>query len=119
MRESDVKDCLFCKMIAREVPAKIIAESDTIFAFADIRPQAPHHVLIIPKTHINNINDLTPDNVSKIGDVLLAARDIAKTVGVSTSGFRLVFNTNADAGQSVFHIHAHFLAGRAMEWPPG
>lgn len=110
---------LFTKIIKREIPAKIVYENDKVLAFQDINPQAPHHVLIIPKTEIPTINDLTPENVGCIGDLFLAAKEIAREFKVAESGYRVVMNCNEDAGQSVFHIHLHFLAGRTLAWPPG
>jgi histidine triad (HIT) family protein len=110
---------LFTKIINREIPAKIVYETDRTLAFQDINPQAPHHYLIVPKIEIPTINDLTPETASSIGDLFLAAKEIAQQVGVSENGYRVVMNCNADAGQTVFHLHLHFLAGRALHWPPG
>lgn len=110
---------LFTKIIAREIPAKIIFENDKVLAFEDIHPQAPHHVLIIPKTEIPTINDLTAETAPLIGELFLAAKEIAKKFKVDESGYRVVMNCNEDGGQTVFHIHLHFLAGRALHWPPG
>ena len=110
---------LFTKIIRREIPAKIVYENDQVLAFEDIHPQAPHHVLIIPKIEIPTLNDLTRENVSCIGELFLAAKEIAAQRGVSESGYRVVMNCNGDAGQTVFHIHLHFLAGRSLSWPPG
>ncbi len=110
---------LFTKIINREIPAKIIYENDRVLAFEDIHPQAPHHCLIIPKTEIPTINDLTSEHASLVGELFLAAKEIAKQKGVAEKGYRVVMNCNEDGGQTVFHIHLHFLAGREMEWPPG
>ena len=110
---------LFTKIINREIPAKIVYENDKVLAFQDIHPQAPHHVLIVPKVEIPTINDLNSSNVSVIGDLFLAAKEIANELGVSESGYRVVMNCNQDGGQTVFHLHLHLLAGRAMQWPPG
>jgi len=110
---------LFTKIINREIPAKIIYETPKIIAFEDIHPQAPHHYLIVPKVEIPTINDLTPENVSVVSDLFLAAKEIAKQKGVDEKGYRVVMNCNQDGGQSVFHIHLHLLAGREMKWPPG
>jgi len=110
---------LFTKIINREIPAKIIYENDRVLAFEDIHPQAPHHCLIIPKTEIPTINDLTSEHASLVGELFLAAKEIAQQKGVAEKGYRVVMNCNEDGGQTVFHIHLHFLAGREMEWPPG
>jgi len=110
---------LFTKIINREIPAKIIYENENVLAFEDINPQAPHHVLIVPKVEIPTINDLTPENVHHVGNLFLAAKDIAKQLGVSERGYRVVMNCNAEAGQTVFHLHLHLLGGRRLSWPPG
>lgn len=117
--KGDMEDCLFCKIINKEIPANIVFENENILAFEDIEPQAPIHLLIIPKKHIATINDIEPQDKNICGDILLAAKEIANTMNVDSSGFRIIFNTNEDAGQTVFHIHMHFLAGRKMKWPPG
>ena len=111
--------CLFCRIISREIQATIVYEDEQVVAFNDINPQAPTHVLLVPRRHIESLNDLTRDDDQLVGELVRRAAAIAKQRGVSTSGFRTVFNTNADAGQSVFHIHLHLLGGRAMHWPPG
>lgn len=110
---------LFTKIIKREIPAKIIYETDQVLAFEDINPQAPHHYLIVPKMEIATINDLTPETAGITADLFLAAKEIAKQKGVAEDGYRVVMNCNHDGGQSVYHIHLHFLAGREMQWPPG
>ncbi len=110
---------LFTKIISREIPAKIVYENDHVLAFEDIHPQAPHHVLIIPKIEISTLNDLTRENASYIGEMMLAAKEIASKLGMSSKGYRVVMNCNEDGGQTVFHIHMHLLGGRAMHWPPG
>ena len=112
-------DCLFCKIIAREIPASIVYEDDRVLAFTDINPQAPTHLLVVPKQHIASLNDLSADDDQSVGEVVRRAAAIAKERGISAGGFRTVFNTNRDAGQTVFHIHLHLLAGRPMMWPPG
>jgi histidine triad (HIT) family protein len=109
--------CLFCKIIAREIPATIVAEDEHCLAFRDINPQAPVHVLVIPKTHVASLNQLTDQALG--GRVLAFARDVAAAEGLAERGYRVVFNTNAEAGQTVFHLHAHVLGGRAQGWPPG
>lgn len=112
-------DCLFCKMVSGEIPSNIVFENDFVLAFRDIDPKAPTHILVIPKKHIQSINELGPDDQSLAGEILLAAKTIAKAEGIETSGFRTVFNTNDDGGQTVFHIHMHVLGGRRLTWPPG
>lgn len=114
-----MSDCLFCKMANGEIHPDIVHEDDEILAFRDISPQAPTHVLIIPKKHISTLNDAQPDDAALLGRLLLVGRQIAQESGVAEDGYRLVTNCNAAAGQSVFHIHVHLLAGRQMSWPPG
>jgi histidine triad (HIT) family protein len=111
--------CLFCKIITREIPGAIVYEDERILAFNDINPQAPTHVLLVPKRHIASLNDLQPGDDQVLGELVRRAAAIAKERGVSAGGFRTVFNTNSDAGQTVFHIHLHLLGGRSMAWPPG
>ena len=113
------EDCLFCKIAAGEIPADTILETDTLLAFRDINPMAPTHVLIIPKQHVATINDLGTSDRETIGELYLAAKQIAADEGIADDGYRVVMNCNAGAGQSVFHIHLHVLGGRAMGWPPG
>ena len=112
-------DCLFCKIIAREIPASIVYEDDRILVFNDINPQAPTHVLVVPKRHIESLNELAPGDDGIVGEVVRRAAAIANDRGISAAGYRTVFNTNRDAGQTVFHIHLHLLGGRTMHWPPG
>ncbi|MDX1253504.1 MAG: histidine triad nucleotide-binding protein [Gammaproteobacteria bacterium] len=111
--------CLFCKMASGEIKPDIVYENDRVLAFNDINPQAPTHVLVVPKRHITTLNDLQEDDAALVGEMFLAARDIAKQTGIADSGYRTVMNCNADAGQSVWHIHLHVLGGRHMKWPPG
>ena len=110
---------IFTKIIKREIPADIVFENEEIIAIKDINPQAPVHILIIPKKEISTINDLTPDDLPLIGKLVDVARQIAKEKGVEKDGYRLVFNVNEGAGQTVFHIHLHLIGGRKMNWPPG
>ncbi len=110
---------IFTKIINREIPAKIAYENDHVLAFYDNNPQAPHHILIVPKAEIPTINDLTPAQAPLIGELFLAAQALAAQLGVAESGYRVVMNCNQDAGQTVFHLHLHFLAGRTLHWPPG
>lgn len=112
-------DCLFCKIIKGEIPAKMLYEDDNVAAFNDINPQAPQHLLIIPKKHIATLNDLAPQDNELVGQMVQAAKMLAKQLNLAEKGYRLVFNCNADAGQAVFHIHLHLLGGRQMHWPPG
>jgi len=111
--------CLFCKMVAGEIKPDIVHEDDEILAFRDIHPQAPTHILIIPKRHIATLNDLRPEDVALVGKLFLAAQRIAKQEGIAETGYRCLFNCNRDAGQEVFHLHLHLLGGRRMSWPPG
>ena len=117
--KNDEQNCIFCKIIKREVEAKIVYEDDDILCFTDINPQAPFHGLIIPKKHIPTINDAKEQEAELLGKLLLAAAKVAKQEGFDVSGYRAVFNTNKDAGQVVWHIHMHLLAGRGFGWPPG
>jgi histidine triad (HIT) family protein len=112
-------DCLFCKIVRREVPGKIVFEDEQLLAFEDVNPQAPTHVLVIPKRHIESLNVLEPSDDGIVGEIVRRAAAIAKGRGISAGGYRTVFNTNRDAGQTVFHIHLHLLGGRSMAWPPG
>ena len=112
-------DCLFCKIISRDIPAKIVYEDERVLAFNDINPQAPTHVLVVPKRHIATLTDLTPEDDDIVGEVVRRGAAIAHERGIAASGFRSVFNTNKEAGQTVFHIHLHVIGGRPMHWPPG
>jgi len=113
------KDCLFCKIAAGEIPSEIIFESEELLAFRDINPQAPTHILIIPREHISTTNELEEKHAALVGKMILAAKQLAQKEGVANQGYRLVFNCNRGAGQAVFHIHLHLLGGRAFSWPPG
>ena len=110
-------DCLFCKMVNGAIPIKPVLETDQVLAFDDIDPKAPVHTLVIPKAHMASITDC--GDTQLVGMVMQAAADVAKRKGIAESGFRLVTNTGADGGQSVFHWHVHVLGGRSMQWPPG
>jgi histidine triad (HIT) family protein len=112
-------DCLFCRIVTRDIPGSIVYEDDRVLAFNDINPQAPTHVLLIPKRHIASLNDLQPGDDAIVGELVRRAAAIAGERGLSAGGFRTVFNTNRDAGQTVFHIHLHLLGGRTFAWPPG
>jgi len=112
-------DCLFCKIVAGEIPADIIFESESVVAFRDINPKAPTHVLMIPKRHIATINEIAEADKDTVGDLFLVAAKIAADEVLADDGYRVVMNCNAAAGQTVFHIHLHLLAGRQLTWPPG
>lgn len=114
-----MSDDLFLKIIDREIPADIVHENDELLAFRDINPQAPVHILIVPKKKIVTINDLQADDAGLVGRMVLAAGKIAADEGLADDGYRLVFNCNNQGGQSVYHIHLHLLGGRQMQWPPG
>lgn len=110
---------IFTKIINREIPAKIVFEDDKCLAFRDINPQAPVHILLIPKKEIPTMNDAQVSDAQLLGHLMLKAPEIAKSEGIAERGYRLVINTNADAGQTVSHIHVHIIGGRALSWPPG
>jgi len=112
-------ECLFCKIINREINATIVYEDERVVAFDDINPQGPTHVLVVPRRHIASLNDLAPDDDQIVGEMVRRGAAIAKQRGISAGGFRTVFNTNRDAGQTVFHIHLHLIGGRSLHWPPG
>jgi histidine triad (HIT) family protein len=110
-------DCLFCKIVKQEIPAKLVYEGEDCVAFRDIDPKAPTHILVIPREHISSLNEAK--DAALVGGLVLAAAEIAKQEGIAESGYRTVFNTNRAAGQTVFHLHLHLLGGRSMAWPPG
>lgn len=115
-------DCIFCRILSREVPSKIIYEDDTSAAFEDVRPEAPHHFLVIPKRHLPSLAELGEmDEASEalLGHLLLVASKVARERGLDAGGYRVVINTGEGAGQTVFHLHVHVLGGRAFHWPPG
>jgi histidine triad (HIT) family protein len=114
-----MSDCLFCKIRDGQIPAKVVYRDDRCLAFEDINPQAPTHVLFIPLQHIPSVNDLTAEHREIVGHLFIAAAKLAAERGFADSGYRLVMNTNRDAGQTVFHIHLHLLGGRPLSWPPG
>lgn len=111
-------DCLFCKIINKEIPAEIIYEDEHVIAFNDISPQAPTHALIIPRKHIATLNDISAVDIEVVGHMVKTAATIAKQLGIDESGYRTVFNCNSDGGQTVYHIHLHLLGGKPMGWPP-
>ena len=112
-------DCIFCKIADGEIETDFVYEDDQVVAFRDLNPQAPTHVLVIPRAHIATTNDLTAENADIVGRMTLAAKQIAEQDGIAERGYRTVLNCNPEAGQSVFHIHLHVLGGRPMGWPPG
>ena len=114
-----MSDCIFCKIVSGDIPGDIVYQDDDVLAFRDLGPQAPVHVLVIPKRHISTINDLQQGDVELIGKMYLAAKLIAKQEGMDESGYRCVMNCNDDGGQTVHHIHLHILGKRQMTWPPG
>jgi len=113
------QECLFCKILAGDIPADVVYESETALAFRDINPQAPTHVVIIPRQHIATINDIETDDQVVVGGLFMAEQTIAKQQGFADDGYRVVMNCNENAGQTVFHIHLHLLAERQLTWPPG
>jgi histidine triad (HIT) family protein len=114
-----MSDCLFCRIIAKKIPAKIVYEDEAVTAFEDVNPQAPVHTLIVPNKHIATTLDIADEDGGLIGRMFRIANRIAVEKGIAERGFRLVMNTNSEAGQSVYHIHLHLLGGRLMHWPPG
>ncbi len=114
-----MNDCIFCSIANRQIPAELIVETDTLVAFHDLNPQAPQHVLLIPKKHIATLDGAGDEDRAVLGDLLLAAAEIARRLGFAEAGYRTVINCNQNGGQSVYHLHVHVLGGRALEWPPG
>jgi len=112
-------DCLFCKIVNKEIPSNILFEDDDVLAFKDINPQAPIHFLIIPKKHIATMNDLQQEDEVLAGKIILTAKKLAEQENIAENGYRVAFNCNHDGGQEVYHIHLHLLGGRRMQWPPG
>ncbi|HEV2614077.1 MAG TPA: histidine triad nucleotide-binding protein [Gammaproteobacteria bacterium] len=112
-------DCLFCKIVRGEIPAKLLYQDDYVVAFADLHPQAPTHLLVVPREHISTINEVNQANSALVGHMIWAATRLAKEAKLDEPGYRVVMNCNADGGQAVYHIHCHLLGGRQMTWPPG
>lgn len=112
-------DCLFCKIVAGDIPATVVLDTDTVLAFRDLNPMAPTHVLVIPRRHIVGADHISPEDGDVIAAMFVAAKAVAAADGVDASGYRTVFNVGADSGQSVPHLHLHVLGGRQMAWPPG
>ena len=113
------ENCLFCRIIAREIPAEFVKEDDRAIVITDINPQAPTHLLVIPRTHLESLNDAAQKDEAMLGHLLRVAAQVANAAGLEESGYRTVINTGAGAGQSVFHLHVHVLGGRPLNWPPG
>jgi histidine triad (HIT) family protein len=111
--------CIFCKIVAGEMPSRIVYQDDRVVAFEDVNPQAPHHVLLVPREHLDSLNDVSKADEALVGHLFRVAAGLADQWGVGETGFRTVVNTGPHAGQSVFHLHVHLLAGRGMGWPPG
>lgn len=114
-----MEDCIFCKIANKEVPAELLFEDDHIVAFNDINPQAPIHIILIPREHYASLNEIPDDKKSILSHILLKARQVAREKGIAEKGYRVVLNTARDSGQEVLHIHFHLLGGRRMHWPPG
>jgi histidine triad (HIT) family protein len=112
-------DCLFCKILAGDIPAEVVLETDTTYAFRDINPTAPTHVLVIPREHVAHAGEVTPEHGAVLADMLVTARQVAEADGIAERGYRLVFNVGRDAGNTVPHLHLHVIGGRGMAWPPG
>ena len=114
-----MEECIFCKIVNKVIPASIVYEDDQILAFNDINPQAPIHILLIPKAHFASLNEVPEEKKGLLNEILLKARQVAAEQGIAQDGYRIVLNTQKDSGQEVFHIHFHHLGGRRMSWPPG
>ena len=112
-------DCLFCKIVVGQVPAKFMYQDEQVVVFQDINPQAPTHLLIVPRTHISTINELNQTNSAVVGHMIQVATQLAKEAKIAEAGYRVVMNCNSGGGQAVYHIHCHLLGGRQMNWPPG
>ena len=112
-------DCIFCKIIKKQIPCELLYEDESVIGFKDISPEAPVHIVIIPKVHISNLNFLSEDSANIIGHIFIVAKKIAEDLGVSETGYRVVSNCGKHGGQTVQHIHFHLLAGRMLKWPPG
>jgi histidine triad (HIT) family protein len=119
MSPTQADGCLFCRIVRKEIPARIVFEDERLLAFDDIQPRAPVHVLIIPKAHFASLEDAPEGSEALLGEILLRARTLAREKGVGETGYRVVLNTGRDSGQEVFHIHFHVLGGRPLHWPPG
>lgn len=111
--------CIFCRIVNKEIPAKVVYEDDRVLAFHDINPQAPYHILVIPKKHLSTLLEISEEDKDLIGHIYMTINKIAQDLGFAERGFRVVVNCKEEAGQTVFHVHFHVLAGRPMDWPPG
>ena len=114
-----MKNCLFCKVVNKQISVDMVFSKKSVLSFRDINPIAPNHVLIIPKIHISTLNDIRIDHINILGEMMLAAKEVAASEGLSDEGYRTIFNCNKNAGQTVFHIHLHLIGGRRLSWPPG
>lgn len=114
-----MSDCLFCKIIAGQIPAQVVYQDEHVIAFRDINPTAPTHVLVIPRQHIASVNEASKENAELLGRLFVTAKEVAKLEGLTEKGYRLVVNCGEDAGQTVFHLHLHVIGGRSLGWPPG
>lgn len=114
-----MNECIFCEIIAKRMPSDFVYEDDEIVAFKDINPQAPVHILVVPRKHYPTLLDIKPEDAELMGKLILVANEVAKKFNIHNRGFRLVFNCNREAGQSIYHVHLHLLGGRIMMWPPG
>lgn len=114
-----MEDCIFCKIVAGEIPSKVVLDRGEVFAFRDLNPAAPTHILVVPRHHIRDVSELTGDHGNLLAEIYTTAREIAESEGIDKSGYRIVANTGPNAGQSVFHLHFHLLGGRRLGWPPG
>ncbi len=114
-----MSDCIFCKIVSGDIPAEVLYENEHALVFRDLNPQAPIHLLAIPRQHVSTINDVDPSNVAVMGSLFLAAKEVAKQEGFAADGFRTTMNCGKQAGQTVFHVHLHILSGRPFSWPPG
>ncbi len=112
-------DCIFCKIIKKEIPAKVVFENEYVIAFNDINPVADIHLLVIPKKHIETLNDLENEDIPLVGKIFMAIKELARQRGIYSNGYRVIANCNKDAGQDVFHLHFHLIGGRKLTWPPG
>lgn len=112
-------ECVFCNILRGQLPAEFVYENERVVAFRDINPQAPVHVLIVPRKHIASTNEVRPEDQQLLGEMILVAQKVAQAEGIAQSGYRLVINCNEDSGQEIYHLHLHLLGGRRMTWPPG
>lgn len=114
-----MEDCLFCKIVAGEIPSQVVLDREEVFAFRDINPAAPTHILLVPHKHVRDVSEISNEHGALLAQIFETAHEIAQSEGIASSGYRIVANTGPNAGQSVFHLHFHLLGGRRMAWPPG